>query len=164
MKLRIAVGALMLSASGFVGILLSEGYSDTAIIPVQGDVPTIGFGTTGGVKPGDRIAPPQAVLRAHRDVEEFEDALKACVKVPLHQHEYDAFVSLAYNIGSGAFCSSTLVRKLNARDYIGACLEILRWDKFKGRPLRGLTLRREREYRQCVGVQAGLSPMISQIG
>ena len=163
MKLRTAIAALTLSAGGFVGILLSEGYSDTAIIPVQGDVPTIGFGTTGGVRPGDRITPPQAVVRAHRDVVEFEERLKGCVSVPLYQHEYDAFVSLAYNIGIGAFCRSTLVRKLNAEDYIGACLEILRWDKFKGQTLRGLSLRREREYRQCVGLRADSSPTILRI-
>jgi lysozyme len=73
--------------------------------------------------------------------------------VPLHQHEYDAFLSLAYNIGAGAFCGSTLVRKLNTGDYTGACAEILRWDKFQGQPLRGLTLRRQAEHRQCLGNQ-----------
>jgi len=71
--------------------------------------------------------------------------------VPLHQHEYDAFLSLAYNIGSGAFCGSTLVRLLNDRRYCEACDQILRWDKFQGRPLRGLTLRRQAEHRQCLG-------------
>jgi lysozyme len=42
------------------------------------------------------------------------------------------------------------VRKLNAQDYAGACQEILRWDNFQGKPLKGLTLRREKEYRQCI--------------
>lgn len=83
----------------------------------------------------------------------YEGAIKECVAVPLHQHEYDAYLSLAYNIGPTAFCGSTLVRKLNAQDYTGACREILRWDRFKGQPLRGLTLRREGEYRQCMGSQ-----------
>jgi lysozyme len=77
--------------------------------------------------------------------------MKRCVKVPLHQYEYDAYLSLTYNIGEGAFCRSTLVRKLNAGDYEGACKQILRWNNFQGRPLRGLTIRREKEYAMCIG-------------
>lgn len=147
---RSAIAGIVLSASALVGIALHEGYSDTAIIPVPGDVPTIGFGTTGGVKPGDRITPPKALARALTDVQKFEGALKQCVKVPLAQYEYDAYVSLAYNIGSSAFCGSTLVKKLNQQDYAGACTSILQWDKFKGRPLPGLTKRRQDEYRLCM--------------
>jgi lysozyme len=60
-------------------------------------------------------------------------------------------VSLSYNIGTGAFCNSTLVKKLRTYDYEGACKEILRWDKFKGEPLKGLTHRRQREYKLCMG-------------
>ena len=148
---RIAISALALSASALVGIAVHEGYSPVAYRPVPGDVPTVGFGTTEGVKMGDRIEPVQALTRKLADVQRFEGALKQCVRVPLHQHEYDAFLSLAYNIGPGAFCGSTLVRKLNAGDYAGACAEILRWDRFQGQPLRGLTLRRQAEHRQCLG-------------
>lgn len=148
---RSAIAGIVLSASALVGIALHEGYSDTAIIPVPGDVPTIGFGTTGGVKPGDRITPPRALARALTDAQKFEGAIKHCVTVPLHQHEYDAYVSLSYNIGTGAFCGSTLVKKLNQQDYAGACGQILVWDKFKGKPLRGLTVRRQAEYKLCMG-------------
>jgi len=151
MKARIVIGALTLSASALVGIAVHEGYRGEAYIPVRGDVPTIGFGTTAGVKSGDTIEPVQALVRKLQDVQKFEGALKQCVRVPLHQHEYDAFLSLAYNIGPGAFCGSTLVRRLNAGDYAGACAEILRWDRFRGEPLRGLTLRRQAENRQCLG-------------
>lgn len=104
---RIGIAGLALSASALVGIVLSEGYSDHAIIPVPGDVPTIGFGTTQGVKIGDKITPPKALARALKDVETYEGAIKQCVKVPLTQSEYDAYVDLAYNIGPGAFCKST---------------------------------------------------------
>jgi len=149
---RVSIATLALSASALVGIAVHEGYREAAYRPVPGDVPTIGFGTTAGVQMGDRIEPVQALVRKLADVQQFEGALKRCVRVPLHQHEYDAFLSLAYNIGSGAFCSSTLVRKLNAGDYAGACAEILRWDRFQGQPLRGLTLRRQAEHRQCLGV------------
>lgn len=149
--MRRLIATISLSAAALVGIVVSEGYTDRAVIPVPGDVPTIGFGTTEGVKMGDATTPPKALARALQDVGRYEGALKLCVKVPLHQHEYDAYVSLAYNIGSRAFCGSTLARKLNEGDYPGACREILRWDRFKGQPLRGLTTRREREYRQCTG-------------
>lgn len=155
---RIVVAALTLSAAGLVGIALNEGYTDRAVIPVPGDVPTIGFGTTEGVQLGDKITPPRALERALRDVSKFEGALKQCVKVPLHQREYDSFVSLAYNIGPTAFCSSTLVRKLNVGDYAGACAEISRWTRFQGKDCRdpanrcmGLANRRASERALCEG-------------
>ncbi|MGL4573751.1 MAG: lysozyme [Burkholderiaceae bacterium] len=150
-KQRIVIGALTLSAATFVGLLTHEGYREKAYIPVPGDVATAGFGTTKGVKLGDTLPPVQAVQRAMRDTQTFEAAIRQCVKVPLHQYEYDAYVTLTYNIGEGAFCRSTLVRKLNAGDYGGACLEILKWDNFKGKPLPGLTKRRKQEYQQCAG-------------
>ena len=146
---RRAVAALSLSAAGLVSLLQSEGYTSRAVIPIKGDVPTIGFGTTDGVKMGDTITPQAAVSRALSDVSKFEGAIKRCVKVPLTQGEYDAYLSLSYNIGSGAFCGSTLVRKLNASDYAGACEQVLVWDKAGGRRVQGLTARRNREYAQC---------------
>jgi lysozyme len=149
--LRLPLVALRLSAVALVSIAGWEGFKSVAYIPVPGDVPTIGFGTTKDVKMGDTIDPVTALQRKIRDVEKFEGAIKQCVHVPLAQHEYDAYLSLAYNIGSGAFCRSTLVRKLNAQDYEGACKEILRWDKFKGKPLQGLTNRRQAEFKQCMG-------------
>lgn len=160
MRARIAIGALALSASGLVGIALQEGYTDTAVVPVKGDVPTIGFGTTGGVKMGDTTTPPKALARALTDVQKFEGALKTCVAVPLHQYEYDAYVSFSYNVGAGAFCGSSLVKKLNAGDYPGACAELLRWTYFQGkncaapenaRLCGGVATRRQAEYRQCMG-------------
>ena len=157
---RITVAALSLSAAGLVGIALHEGYSSKAIQPVKGDVPTIGFGTTEGVRPGDTITPPVALQRALRDVMKFEGALKRCVTVPLYQHEYDAFISFSYNVGSTAFCQSTLVKKLNAGDYTGACAQLLNWTFYKGRNCAlpesrrlcgGLATRRQQEYALCMG-------------
>lgn len=147
---RAHLAGLTLSAAALVGLALSEGYTDRAVQPLPGDKWTVGFGTTDNVKPGDTISPPKALERKLRDVQAFEGALKQCVTVPLAQHEYDAYVSLAYNIGSTAFCNSTLVRLLNTQDYKGACDQILRWDKFKGQPVRGLTQRRQREHQQCI--------------
>lgn len=150
-KTRLAIGALSLSAAGLVALLGYEGYSDIAYIPVKGDVPTIGFGTTEGVKLGDTITPEKAVERAYRDIMDTETAIHKCVDVPLTQGEYDAFVSLSYNIGTDAFCKSTLVKKLNSGDYDGACAELKRWVYVKGKKSQGLVNRREKEYRMCIG-------------
>lgn len=147
---RVKLAALTLSASALVGIATWEGFSGNAYQDIV-NVWTIGFGSTKGVKSGDTIDPVKALQRKMDDVQKFEGAIKQCVKVPLHQHEYDAYLSLAYNIGPTAFCNSTLVRRLNDQDYAGACREILRWDKAGGKPVRGLTLRREAEYKQCIG-------------
>jgi lysozyme len=151
-KPRLAIAAFALSASAFVGLTMLESYRGVAYIPAPGDVPTIGFGTTDGVRMGDTTTPPKALTRALSDVQKFEGALKKCVTAPLHQHEYDAFVSLAYNIGSQAFCNSNLVKKLNAGDHEGACAEIKRWNRQGGKISPGLTKRREAEYKQCMGM------------
>jgi len=143
------IAAISLSATALVAIALHEGYREDAYLPVAGDIPTIGFGTTSGVKLGDRTTPEKALQVALRDIQKFEGALKQCVKVPLTQGEYDAYISLSYNIGSSSFCRSTLVKKLNGQDYEGACKEILRWDQFQGKRLPGLTKRRQEEYLKC---------------
>lgn len=149
---RKTIAGLTLSAAALVGLIMSEGYSDKAIIPVPGDVPTIGFGTTTGVKLGDKITAPQAVARAFADVQKFEGALKQCVTVPLHQHEYDAWISFSYNVGASAFCRSTAVKKLNAGDYEGACREMDKWIYVKGRRIQGLVNRRAMERDLCLGI------------
>lgn len=129
---RISVAALGFSAASLIVLAISEGYTDRAIIPTKDDVPTVGFGTTtrpdgSPVRMGDTTNPVDALQRKARDIDKFEGALKTCVKVPLHQAEYDLYVDHAYNIGSSAFCSSTIVRRLNAQDYAGACEAILMW-------------------------------------
>lgn len=149
---RIQVAALSLSAAALVGIAVHEGYRDTAYLPTPQDVPTIGFGTTGGVKAGDKITPERALIRLLADADRFQRDLKSCIgPVALYQHEWDAYVSWAYNVGTGAACGSTLVRKLKAGDYPGACKELLRWTKQAGRELPGLVKRRQQEYQQCTG-------------
>jgi lysozyme len=159
-RTRTAIAALAFSAAALVGLVSQEGYTDRAVIPVKGDVPTIGHGTTAGVKLGDTTTPPKALALALRDVQKFEGAIKRCVAVPLHQYEYDAYTSLAYNIGATAFCNSTLVKHLNAGDYATACYEITRWSYFQGknctapenaRLCGGLAKRRKAEFLQCVG-------------
>lgn len=148
---RTHIAGISLSAAALVALVSHEGYSDKAIIPVPGDVPTIGFGTTGGVKMGDKITPPVALARALTDVQKFEGALRKCVTVPLHQHEYDAAISFSYNVGATAFCNSTMVKKWNAGDYEGGCNELSKWVHVGGRRIQGLVNRREAERKLCLG-------------
>jgi lysozyme len=158
---RSLIAVLALSAAALVGIAVDESYTARAVPdPVKGaGVPTVGFGTTAGVRMGDTTTPPQALERLLTDVQQFEGALKRCVRVPLYQHEYDAYLNLAYNIGGGAFCASTLVKKLNAGDYAGACDAVLQW-RFVGevdcsvpgnRQCPGLWARRLKTHAQCLG-------------
>ena len=135
---RLAIAALVLSASGLVYIAQREGYSEKAYPDaVHGaKVPTIGYGSTAGVKMGDTIKPDRALVRLRADAAEFEVALKRCIKVPLHQREWDAFVSLAYNVGTTSVClnnertgPSVIVRNLHAGNYAPACEAILLYDR-----------------------------------
>ncbi|MDZ5457008.1 lysozyme [Azohydromonas lata] len=152
MSTRRAIAGLFLSAAAFVGLVASEGYEPVAKPPVAGDVPTNGFGSTGSdIKLGDKTDPVRALVRALKDADQFQLAVQRCVKVPMHQHEFDAAVRLAYNIGPTAFCSSTVVKRFNVQDYTGACDAFRMWIKFKGQTVKGLVNRREREYRLCMG-------------
>jgi lysozyme len=170
---RRAITALFLSATALVTLVMSEGYRDQAY-PDSGKIYTYGFGSTRKldgtpVKKGDTITPPQALTLAMQEVMVMEAALKKCITVDLYQHEYNAFMELSYNIGTGAFCTSSIPRKLAMHDYAGACATILEFDKYRdsSKPkvknpktgkmeyplmrLKGLTNRRQREYRQCQG-------------
>ncbi|EEO27626.2 lysozyme [Oxalobacter paraformigenes] len=149
-NLRLGIGALGISATVLVSIALHEGYRDKAYKDAVG-VPTVGYGETAGVRIGDRTTPERALVQLLKSTEKHADAIRQCIHVPLYQHEFDAYVSLAYNIGAGNFCRSTLVKKLNAKDYAGACQEIKRWGRAGGKVLPGLVKRREAEYRMCTG-------------
>ena len=149
-KSRIAACVLTVSAACLVGIAAHEGYRSETYKDTVG-IPTIGFGETAGVKMGEKTTPERALVQLLESTEKHADAIRQCIKVPLYQHEFDAYISLAYNIGTGAFCRSTLVKKLNAKDYAGACEEIKRWNKAGGKVLPGLVKRREAEYRMCMG-------------
>ena len=144
------VGALGISASLLVSIALNEGYRGEAYKDAVG-VPTVGYGETKGVTMKSRTTPDRALVQLLTSANRHADDIRQCIKVPLYQHEFDAYVSLAYNIGAKNFCGSTLVKKLNAGDYTGACEQIRRWDRAGGKVLAGLTKRREQEYRMCMG-------------
>lgn len=149
-KVRIAVGSLVVSAIGIVGIAGYEGYRGEAYKDTGG-VPTIGFGETKDVKMGQKTTPDRALVQLLASTEKHADGIRQCITVPLYQHEFDAYVSFAYNAGVGGFCKSTMVKKLNAGDYAGACAEMKRWVYVQGKPSQGLVNRRESEYRMCMG-------------
>lgn len=111
---------------------------------------TIGFGTIkypsgNRVKKGDTCTLEQAKEYMRHDLMEFEHTVNSSVKVPLNQNQFDALVSLAYNIGSSAFKSSTLVKKLNTGDYQGAADQFNVWINAGGKRMQGLVNRRDRE-------------------
>lgn len=138
MDKRMALVGLVLSASGLVYIAQREGYSDRAYAdPVHGAaVPTNGFGSTAGVRMGDTTTPVRALVRLRADAAEHEVVLRRCLGAPMLQREWDAFVGLAHNAGATAVCKdndrtspSTIVRRLAAGDYKGACDAILLYDR-----------------------------------
>ena len=134
---RASIAGLALSASAFVGIAMREGYTDNTIIPTKNDRPTNGFGMTqrpdgSPVRLGDKTTPVQALQRSLAFIQKDEGKIKQCVKVPLYQAEYDLYVAFAYNVGVKGFCQSTIVKRLNAYDYAGACDAILMWKKAGG--------------------------------
>src|SRR5690606_16968862 len=89
---------------------------------------------------------------------EFETAMRRCLKAPdaIPDEPYTAFLSLSYNIGSGAFCGSTVARRANAGDLLGACEAIPMWNKAGGRVIKGLVNRRAEERRICLsGLASG---------
>ena len=117
-----------------------------AYLPTPDDVWTVGWGHTGSdVIEGTVWTQEQADESFLRDVERFEVCVNKAVTVPLQQNEFDACVSLAFNIGCAAFGKSTLVRLLNESDYDGAEAQFARWNKQAGKELAGLTRRRTAE-------------------
>ncbi|MGD1865882.1 MAG: lysozyme [Phormidesmis sp.] len=106
---------------------------------------TIGFGTTRGVQPGMSITEKKAIEFLQEDLSRFEKSINDSVKTTINDNQFSALASFTYNVGPGAFRSSTLLRKLNAGDVRGAADEFPRWNRAGGRPLAGLTRRRNAE-------------------
>lgn len=122
----------------FEGLRL-EAYRDPA------GVWTNGYGHTKDVHAGDRCTPQQALEWLLEDVEGSEYVVNKVVQVPLNQNQFDALVDFVYNLGSGNFQKSTLLKLLNAGEYAGAAKEFPRWNYAGGKVLPGLTARRNAE-------------------
>jgi len=144
---------MKLSAAGLAAIKKHEGlrleaYPDPG--SANGKPVTIGYGSTttsagNEWSLGDRITELQAETLLRRDLEDAERTVNALVKVPLSQGQHDSLTSLVFNIGSGAFADSTLLRLLNSGDYNGAEMQFQRWNQNDGKPMAGLTKRRAAE-------------------
>lgn len=115
---------------------------------------TIGWGHTGSeVKKGLVWTQEKADQVFLVDVGQFERDVLSLVKVPVTQGQFDALVCFAYNVGSDidadtiaeGLGDSTLLRKLNQRDYVGASMEFGKWNKNDGKVMRGLVRRRASE-------------------
>lgn len=116
--------------------------------PATGGEPwTIGVGHTGGVSPGDTCTMEQAMQWLREDVAEAEATINRVVRVGLSQDNFDALVSLVFNIGGHNFETSTLLKKINALDFDGAADEFPRWNRAAGKVMAGLTKRRLAESR-----------------
>lgn len=162
---RTTITALSLSAVAFVGLVSHEGFTDRAVIPVKGDRPTVGFGSTFDdqgkpVQMGDTITAPQAVKRSFAHIAKDESRIKQCVTAPLAQYEYDTLVDHAYQYGAGATCSSEVVRLTNLGQYAAACQAYLNWRRVAGRDCSvrsngcyGVWLRSQERVKKCMGAE-----------
>lgn len=152
---RYQITAMTVSAAGLIGIVGYEGYSATAYKDTGG-ILTVGFGHTGSeVKASTRMTVSEAMKTLGKDVGHTEKVLQACLgdDIKLTQSEWDAYISLAYNVGAKAVCKSSIKWKLQTGRYQAACAAILSFDKVRvnGKLVKnkGLTNRREDEYRIC---------------
>lgn len=135
-----------------IGINLITSFEDLKLNAYDDGVGvwTIGYGTTlypNGVKVkrGDTCTLNQAKDFFAHDLNRFEAVVNQSVKVAINQNQFDALVSLTYNIGERAFKDSTLLAKLNKGDYIGAADQFPRWNKGGGQVMKGLVRRRADE-------------------
>ena len=111
-------------------------------------VATVGYGSTGDhVYLGMTITEAEAERLLRLDLTRFEDSVSKSVKVALTDNEYGALCSFSFNVGCGAFESSTLLRRLNAGEPKERVFneELPRWSKANGQTLQGLLNRRNAE-------------------
>ena len=136
-----------------IGLDLITGFEGLRLIPYfdSAMVPTIGYGST-RYEDGARVTmKDKAITQAQaktlfmNTLTTYEAAVNRNVKVPISQNQFDSLVSFTYNLGEENLRTSTLLRKLNVRDYKGAADQFPRWNKAAGRVLNGLVRRRAAE-------------------
>jgi lysozyme len=144
-KTRIAaIGIATTMIAGAEGVVLKV-YRD----PVG--IPTYCFGETRAPDWSRRYSMEECRTILAARVAESVEAVESCVRVPLATHELAAMASFEYNVGKGAFCGSTFVRKVNAGQLPAACSELSRWVYAAGIKLPGLVKRRAEERAMCEG-------------
>lgn len=130
---RLAVSVLTVSLAGFGAWKANEGYTDTAVIPTKGDVPTIGHGSTRyedgtKVRLGDTITRPRAELLARNLMTQDERQFAASLPgVRLHQEEFDLYMDFTGQYGIGNWRASSMRRDLLAGNYAQACNDLLKY-------------------------------------
>lgn len=134
---------MKISEAGIKLICKWEEFRDYAYVCPAG-LWTIGYGHTDRVKPTDKIDLAQGEAYLRQDLEIVERCLNS-LKLELNQNQYDALCSLIFNIGTGNFLRSTLLKYLKAKQYDKASAEFLKWRKANGKVLKGLEARRKDE-------------------
>jgi lysozyme len=151
-KKRLAQGSVLtILATTFIGGeegLRINAYPDPA---TRGKPWTDCYGHTAGVRPGMRESLTQCKELLRQDLGKDADALDKCVTYPTTNGQAIAFLSLAYNIGTGGFCRSSVARDFNAGRTQKACDDLLHFDRAAGITFPGLTHRRQAERRLCLG-------------
>jgi len=140
-------GAAALAASAL--IIPFEGKLNIAYLDPP-KIPTICYGHTKGVSLGQTASDDQCLVWLGEDVKEVEKAIDKLVKVKINERYKASLISFTYNVGSGNFAKSTLLKKLNTSDMTGACQQMLRWVYIKGEYSSGLARRRLAEYHMCI--------------
>ena len=138
--------SMRISGRGLAIIKKWEGFVEETYIDLVGK-PTIGWGITDPryAFPGNKITREQAHELLVQHVAQDEIVCRNLIRVKLSQPQWDAVISLCYNIGTGAFRDSTLLRKLNQADFTGAYAEFPKWRKAGGKVVQGLINRRKEE-------------------
>lgn len=139
--------ARQISPGGLALIQQFEGFEPTGYLPTGHDVPTAGWGHTGpDVQVGQTYSTAQCVEWLQQDVAWAEEAVTNDITyLPFTQHQFDACVSLCFNIGVTGFTTSSVARLLNMGNIQGAADAFLLWDKQHGTVLAGLVRRRQAE-------------------
>ena len=138
-------GLLVALVIGFEGFIQID-YTD----PVG--IPTACVGHTGpDVHVGKFRSADECRALLDTDLQQIWDAVDRLVTVPMEPYQQAAFTSFAFNVGIGAFASSTLLKLANSGQMRAACDQLLRWTKAKGGELPGLVKRRKAERELCLG-------------
>jgi lysozyme len=143
---------------GFEGMRLLA-YPDPA---TKGAPYTVCAGETKGIRKGMRFTRAECDAMLVRRLEEFAAGVERCVPSAMDMpvERYAAHVSLAWNIGVGGYCKSSIARLQNAGNTIAACDKFLLYNKAAGREMAGLTKRRQQERAMCVrgGAEVPVNP------
>lgn len=116
----------------------------------QGNVLTYCTGATKHARWGATYTPDQCRAQLDKDLAKAAEGVMGCIHVTLTDGQKVAFVDAAYNIGTTAFCGSSMARKANLHNPAGACDALLMWDKIGNRVIPGLFNRRQAEHQICL--------------